>query len=306
MCWLLLLASLVAPGCVFSASEVTPAPDRDDAPEMGDMRQDAELPPPDQDLPDADPDDMSTPEDDMDAGMGDMAQDMEPDITLCRSIKEQCALWQLECGVSPDRFDECDANVQLSCGECPVDQKLACQANKCVSDCMPRTRDEICAQDFQCGRHTVSECGMDIEVDCASTCAEGTTCVSTGQCCDSEQSRLTQRAALINAGKCGMQPIMVCEQERMEPLGMTCAEYATLTMKPADFYQCFEGRCVCRPETDQQLCEAAGRDCGMLPTTTDRCGTPRSGISCVNQCTGLGVKCCPGRGVCVGSLTPCS
>jgi hypothetical protein len=234
-----------------------------------------------------------------------MAQDMEPDITVCRSIKEQCALWQLECGVAPNRFDECDANVQLDCGDCPADQKLACQANKCVSDCMPRTPNEICAQDFQCGRHTVSECGMDIVVECTSACAQGTTCVSTGQCCDPETSRRMQRAALINAGKCGKQPIMVCEQEQTEDLG-DCAAYARLTNKPADFYQCFEGSCVCRPETDQQLCDAAGRKCGALPPTRDRCGTPRSGISCENQCTPLTPKCCQGRGVCVGSLASCN
>lgn len=309
----LFAALCMSQGCIFAESEVTPGGPAADqgqvVADMGDaLDQSAgpDLSAPDLSAPDLDP---SPDQGGADMPAGDMDADMGADMA-CPSVAAQCVALQVECGQTsyPDQCDLDSAEpVQLNCGDCKdKGDTFSCQENKCVDNCMPLDDDELC-KSFACGRHEVTDCGVERDITCPDTCNPNTeVCVQDGTCCDELQQRMAARPALINAGKCGAQPAVVCERDATILIEPNCNEYAMIMGKEAGYYQCDAGQCVCKPESDQELCDKLARQCGPIPPQTrDRCGVLRQGFMCAEKCTPAIQKCCPGRGVCVGSLASC-
>jgi hypothetical protein len=301
--WLTLLC--LCHGCIFSEGEYAPATDGLD--QGADMtRADMHVDPFDlaqqaDSAPDADMTIEPVPDMDPDAGdMGDMEQ--------CPSIAQQCQMLGAQCGEQNGFFDQCNPDTPLDCGVCEGPEPLICQNRQCVRECTPRDMETICQdENYHCGERTVMECGQEVQLQCGSCPADpNIVCTASNLCCHKdEQVRMQVRPRLWSEGKCGTVEAEVCGQNQPIVLGMSCNEYAMIQQKEEGDYQCINKQCVCNPETEQELCEKAGRACGPLPTMIDRCGSARSNITCANTCTGIGVKCCMDQGECRGTLTPC-
>jgi hypothetical protein len=304
----LLAALCMSQGCIIAGRDVTsgePATGQGQVvADMGDALDQSTSP--DLSAPDLDP----SP----DQGGEDMApEEMGPDggeADMACSAAAQCAALMIECGQTlyPDECARGSAEpVLLDCGGCEArGDKSSCQENKCEDHCTPREDSELC-QPFACGAHRVTDCGVEQDITCPDTCdATAEVCLQDGTCCDRQQQQQPARQALVDAGRCGQLQAIVCEREETISIDPSCDEYATIMNKEEGYYQCDNGLCVCRPESDQELCDKLSRRCGPIPSQTrDRCDRLRQGFNCAERCVPVLQRCCRDRGVCVGSLSPC-
>jgi hypothetical protein len=219
-------------------------------------------------------------------------------------VDDQCDALQIECGQTsyPDQcaLDSAEP-AQLSCGDCKdKGGTFLCQENKCVDNCMQREEDELC-KSFACGRHTVTDCGVDREITCPSTCNDAKeVCTQEGTCCDKVSGASAARMALRDMGKCGMQTATVCGEETTLMLSTNCDDYAAEQGNEPGTYQCVAGQCTCLGQPDATLCMNEGARCGTK-NVTDWCGTPRQ-----IRCGGCGLRSCCPNNTCPNVLGMCS
>jgi hypothetical protein len=149
--------------------------------------------------------------------------------------------------------------------------------------CRPLSDEALCGTlNKQCGdATTVDSCGTTRQLNCG-VCAQGE-CQADGTCsvCQPE----SDVALCARSGRsCGMAELTDnCGMQRM----VACGECAGAGERCATV-----GQCVCEPETDEQLCGQAGRQCGQT-SITDRCGVARQ-LSCGTCAQGT----CGANGTC--------
>ncbi len=239
----------------------------------------------------------------------------------------------------------CGTEVQVDCGGCDTTSgEFECIDNTCT--CTPETDNAFCGRaGAQCGMVTAeNNCGEMITVDCGGcsdgTCQDDFTCPT---CQPFDDEALCSNAGLgcgeqnipnncgdmvtVNCGGCSNDRVCdvsagVCECPEPTCSGVECGSVGNAcgnsTVCPdtcnATTEQCSGNACICKPETNQELCSVNGAVCGSI-TVDDRCGTRRT-VSCGacgggEVCTGANVCCspvsdadlCSANGAVCGSIT---
>ncbi len=221
------------------------------------------------------------------------------------------------CGVTPVGASACDSSCQGCCrdGQCLDGQTAqacgagaaacdvcvagqACTSGHCVTagvdagSCVPVSDTSLCASFGRaCGSlDIVDNCVQQRHVSSCGTCTTPDYCEAGGTChCVPESTTALCAKANLSCGaaslfdRCGaVHDIASCGGCAV---GQQCSA---------------SGTCVCVPETNAELCTAAGRTCGPL-TVTDRCGTARTigacGAACATNytCSAAGKCACSGE-----------
>lgn len=245
----------------------------------------------------------------------------EPDQELCQMMGAQCGPLSI--------VDRCGLSRQPDCGTCESAGSAAfCMDNLCA--CTPESDEALCGKaSAQCGTITVIDgCNQPRTIACG-TCLLGLACSDQNTCPQCQP--LSDAALCAQQGRsCGPLQVMDdCGQMRQIAscgpceMGRQCDEAAGLCACPAPScagvpcgtvtnacgsssacadtcnsatQQCVANACACKPESDAELCVAAGATCGSI-TRTDRCGTSRT-VTCGTcaggaTCTGLNTCCTP-------------
>jgi hypothetical protein len=180
---------------------------------------------------------------------------------------EQCNNNQCVCPAASCGNAECGqvsnaCGNSTMCGSCNADEQ--CSNNQCVCPT------PVCGLN-QCGTIT-NACGS--SVDCGG-CGSGEQCTNNQCVC----------------------PAVLCTVDQCGTVSNSCGNSTDCgSCRGSDV--CSNNQCICTPETDQQLCNLNGYECGFFQTT-DRCGTQRS-VSCSYDCSST--ECCePSTGQCLNS-----
>ncbi|RAL25106.1 hypothetical protein DL240_02515 [Lujinxingia litoralis] len=219
-------------------------------------------------LPDADVDPEPDADTDVDPGPDtDTGCQAESDLELCEAASLACGPLQVE--------DRCGESRDLNCGSCQASE--ICEEGSCV--CVPESDQAFCSrQAADCGEVIAEDnCGESRTVTCGS-CESGYVCGDDQRCtCPGET---VSELCADNAMACGVDTVIDgCGLEREINCGGCTGPGEECT---AEF------SCLCEPESDQALCDAAGATCGPL-TVTDRCGQTRA-LDC-GGCTGPNESC---------------
>ena len=156
-----------------------------------------------------------------------------------------CGMVSNACGRTRNCTNTCDATTEQ------------CAGNSCV--CKPETDTELCGDaGATCGSITVTDrCGTSRTIVCGS-CGADEICNASNQC------------------EC---PMPLCAGVACGSISNACGS-TTMCADTCDAAteQCVGNSCVCKAESDAELCNAAGAECGTI-TVTDRCTMSRT-IDC--------------------------
>lgn len=248
------------------------------------------------------------------------AGDVDPDACVDdRDDEALCDAEDYECG-EHDVLDECEEVRTVGCGDCPDGDE--CSGGRC--SCVPEDTDELCDVHHAdaCGSVTVEDrCGDERTVYCGECAEDGVGCDRDagvcvvcevdcnglcgmvpdgcgnfvdcgeepgGEVCDTDQT--CQEFQCVDDPDCD--PITSCEEHECGTVADGCGDTFQCTTQCDDGLVCEANSCVCVPESDDELCDDTGLDCGLV-TLEDACGHDRSVIcgSCsddevcdANQC----------------------
>lgn len=154
-------------------------------------------------------------------------------------------------------------------------------------ECVGESESELCeSAGFVCGEHEVTdECDETRQIDCGdpeAVCEEPETCgggEEQGVCgCTPETDEELCAAEGVECGPFEGTVVDRCGEEReIDSCGdeeEVCGEFETCGGGEE------EGMCGCTPETDEELCDAEGIECGPLQEAVDSCGEERTVESC--------------------------
>lgn len=217
---------------------------------------------------------------------------------VCRAASEAdlCDEHDFECGVH-EVIDNCEDEREIDCG----DEETVCEEHETcgggdqegVCGCTPETDEQLCDEHgVECGpldeavdETVVDSCGDEREVESCGdeqeVCPEDETCGGAGEpgicgCVPETSEELCDEYGV----ECGYLEDVVdsCGEEHDEILcgeeEEVCGEHETCGGGDQ------EGVCGCTPETDDELCEDHGIECGPLEDVTDSCGEERLVDSC--------------------------
>ena len=191
---------------------------------------------------------------------------------LCRCAAESdaqlCARLGKNCG-EVSGTDTCRGRRTVVCGACTLPETCGGGDEPNVCACEPETDRQLCARlGAECGSLSATDnCGDDRGVDCGS-CTSPLACgvsVQPNACgCPETEAQLCERldkecGELTDFDSCGIERSVSCGG-CAEPLECGARGFANL--------------CRC-PETDAEICERRGAQCGPV-ATLDVCGKPRS------------------------------
>jgi hypothetical protein len=212
------------------------------------------------------------------------------------SGEAMCARLGKTCGALV-AVDNCGTTRQVECGTCPDGETCGLLvANLCApTGCRAESDAALCARlGKNCGKVTGTDnCGRSRSVDCGQcigtdTCGASTANVcGSGACLPEDDATFCERHGAV----CGdVTALDNCRQLRTRTCG-TCNGGETCGLYTAN--RCADP--LCDAETDPELCQADGADCGRI-TVLDRCGARRSpscgscasgqtcGATVANQC----------------------
>ena len=175
-----------------------------------------------------------------------------------QSDQELCADATATCG-SITVTDRCNATRTVSCGSCNNGQ-VCTASNDC---CTPKSNAQLCSEAGRvCGSLTVTDnCGVQRTISSCGSCDPGENCNNAGACvCPQPSCSGVACGSVTNA--CGNTA--------------SCPNTCNATTQ-----QCVGNSCLCKPETDQQLC--ANTECGTI-SPQDRCNMTRV-LTCPNSCS---------------------
>ena len=200
----------------------------------------------------------------------DMDMSDPPDDGPCvpESNQALCVAAGAECGMLPSTLDSCGTRRTPMCGDCPGDGN-ACVDNKC--SCEAESDEDLCtAAQAVCGEITVTDtCGVERTVTCGS-------CIGDGEECDNNRCLVpcgdeTSAELCMGAGaQCGSISLV-----------NSCGDQVTINcgMCLGQGEDCAPNNvCFCVPESDDDLCDSSGAECGDT-MVEDRCGNTRM-INC--------------------------
>lgn len=208
----------------------------------------------------------------------------ESNVCVCEaeSDEEFCATYGKDCGEFTAE-DVCGNERTALCGTCAEGELCGMDVENVCGMCEPEDDQAFCDRlEATCGELTaLDNCEVSRTVNCGA-CEDGGICTSSNVCCEPEDDV----TFCANQGaSCGnVMAADSCGQIRMANCG-TCSGddicRSNNTCGPA-----------CEPETDAQLCAAAGAACGDIVATdacgderTVTCGTCPDGENCLgNQC----------------------
>jgi hypothetical protein len=161
-----------------------------------------------------------------------------------------------------------------SCGTCDGNDTCGAEVPN-VCGCASETDAQLCTRDgFQCGTVEVTDqCGVSRSINCGD-CPGGVPCGSARPniCCEPEG---VDALCSSNSAECGsLTAVDNCGVSRTVECG-GCSNGSLCGVATAN-------ACQCVPQTDAQLCTAAGAQCGSK-TVVDNCGATRT-VQC-GTCT---------------------
>ncbi|TXD37499.1 hypothetical protein FRC98_07340 [Lujinxingia vulgaris] len=211
-------------------------------------------------------------------------------LCVCTPLSEEdlCELESAQCGPLTVT-DNCGEERTLNCGGCTGTGESCTQDNQC--HCPPQSQESFCADNAaECGEVTApNNCGDIRPINCG-------TCTGTGESC-----------SLDNQCVCNPLPDETfCTDEGAQCGTITITDNCGET-RPIECGECpnngdicnENNQCeACQPQSDEEICQDQGAECGTIVDHVDNCGTTRQ-IDCG------GSNACNGQNVCAPDLTCC-
>ena len=199
----------------------------------------------------------------------------ETDAALCSRLGNNCG------GVTA--LDNCGGNRTVNCGGCTAPQSCGGGGTANVCGCTSETDAALCSRlGKNCGNVTAADnCGQPRTASCGGSCTTPQTCGGGGTAnvcgCTPETnatfcSRLGKNCGTVSgADNCGAARTVSSCGTCTNP--KSCGGGGTANVCG----------CTPNPETDEEVCQRLGKNCGSL-STKDSCGNSRYVSSC-GTCT---------------------